>query len=245
MRWSSLTVLLCMACSALAQPATPQAPAPAAALNETRVEAALTVLRADPELGAQYQMRTLRWAHRNADQNGSAPAWLLRIGQWIGTLWGILASGTRVVIVSLGILAVACLVVWLLRWWRARPTPVMVKASTAPAYVLGLDIRPQSLPADVGATALALLNAGDVRAALTLLYRGLISRLVHDRGIAIADASTEGECLQLASAALPAAPLRYTRSLIQQWQRTMYAAQDPDRDALVELCNGFTMGTQT
>ena len=42
----------------------------------------------------------------------------------------------------------------------------------APSHVRDLDIRPESLPDDVGAAALALWQRGEQRAALALLYRG-------------------------------------------------------------------------
>ena len=48
----------------------------------------------------------------------------------------------------------------------------------------------------------ALWDRGDHRAALALLYRGLLSRLVHVHRVPIRDSSTEGDCLALAARCL-------------------------------------------
>ena len=52
-------------------------------------------------------------------------------------------------------------------------------AESAVSHVRDLDVRPESLPDDVGAAAWALWQAGKVPAALSLLYRGALSRLIH------------------------------------------------------------------
>ena len=77
-----------------------------------------------------------------------------------------------------------------------------------------LDIRPASLPDDIGAAALALCQRGELRAALSLLYRGGLSRLVHQHRAAIGAASTEGECVRIAEALLPVEASGYFRALV-------------------------------
>ena len=72
-------------------------------------------------------------------------------------------------------------------------------AFVAPTHVRDLDIRPESLPDDIGAAARALWDRGEHRAALALLYRGLLSRLAHVHRLPIRDSSTEGDCLALAA----------------------------------------------
>lgn len=65
----------------------------------------------------------------------------------------------------------------------------------------GLDIRPESLPDDISASALALWNSGQQRAAIALLYRATLSRLVNDKGLTISHGATENDCLRLAKIA--------------------------------------------
>ena len=57
---------------------------------------------------------------------------------------------------------------------------------------------------DIGAAARVLWDRGDHRAALALLYRGMLSRLAHVHRIPIRDSSTEGDCLALAASHLTA-----------------------------------------
>src|SRR4029079_6929748 len=73
----------------------------------------------------------------------------------------------------------------------------------APTHVRDLDIRPESPTDDIGAAARQLWDRGEQRAALALLYRGMLSRLAHVHRVPIRDSSTEGDCVELASAQLP------------------------------------------
>ncbi|MES3025637.1 MAG: hypothetical protein V4857_29010 [Pseudomonadota bacterium] len=65
----------------------------------------------------------------------------------------------------------------------------------------GLDIRPDSLPDDVAGHARALWAGAERRAALALLYRATLSRLVAQNGLLIPQGATEGDCLRLAQQA--------------------------------------------
>jgi hypothetical protein len=104
-----------------------------------------------------------------------------------------------------------------------------------------LDIRPESLPDDVGAAAAALWKRGEHRAALSLLYRGALSRLVHDHAVPIRAATTEGECLELARRALDADRGEFFTRLVRAWQLAVYGARLPeDADALA-LCRDFAL----
>ena len=57
--------------------------------------------------------------------------------------------------------------------------------------------RRKTLPPDVGAAAAALARAGRLREALSLLYRGALSELVHRRGVRLLASHTEGDVLRL------------------------------------------------
>ena len=84
----------------------------------------------------------------------------------------------------------------------ARACRAATRPFVAPTHVRDLDIRPESLPADIGAAARALWDRGEHRAALALLYRGMLSRLAHVHRVPIRDSSTEGDCLALAASHL-------------------------------------------
>ena len=102
-----------------------------------------------------------------------------------------------------------------------------------------LDIRPESLPEDIGAAARALWDRGEHRAALALLYRGLLSRLAHVHRIPIRDSSTEGDCLALAASHLPQRSREYASRLVRVWQRFVYGGQHTEAATVHALCDDF------
>ena len=102
-----------------------------------------------------------------------------------------------------------------------------------------LDIRPESLPPDIGAAARALWERGEHRAALALLYRGMLSRLAHVHEVPIRDSSTEGDCLALAARKLDAARVAYVTQLVRTWQRVMYGGMSIEDGVAHELFAGF------
>ena len=95
-----------------------------------------------------------------------------------------------------------------------------------PSDLFGLDIRPGSLPRDVAGAALALWRAGDRRAALSLLYRGALARLIHEQGLDVPAGATEGDCLRSALPHLPVEAGGYFRLLTVAWQTQAYAHRE-------------------
>ncbi len=126
-------------------------------------------------------------------------------------------------------------------WWRyfGGANGALTPLPEAPTHVRALDIRPASLPEDIGAAAAALWQRGETTAALSLLYRGALSRLVHVHRVPIRAASTEGECLALARPRLAPAPAAYVAQLVELWQRTIYAGQRPAGPEVLALCEAF------
>jgi hypothetical protein len=110
----------------------------------------------------------------------------------------------------------------------------------APSFVRDLDIRPESLPADIGAAGRQLWDGGEQRSALALLYRGLLSRLVHVHRVPIKDSTTEGDCLALANRHLQDEERKvYVGNLVRLWQRAVYGGETVATEALYALCDGF------
>jgi hypothetical protein len=150
------------------------------------------------------------------------------------------AEGSRVFVwVVLGLLLLL-LLVYVTRFFKALPkTPR--RSESAPTHVRELDIRPESLPDDVGGAAWELWGRGDHRAALALLYRGLLSRLVHAYATPIQSSSTEGECLELARARLPQEPGEFAARLIRVWQRAVYGGREAEVEEVRLLCEQFAL----
>jgi hypothetical protein len=109
----------------------------------------------------------------------------------------------------------------------------------APTHVQDLDIRPESLPPDIGAAARDLWDRGEQRAALALLYRGMLSRLAHVHEVPIRDSSTEGDCLALAARTLDASRVAYATQLVRTWQRAIYGGLTIETAEVWDLCAEF------
>jgi hypothetical protein len=210
----------------------PAAPAPSA----EQVQAASRAVQQDPLLGGEKTVRTLRWKSDGAAErrpNGKPPTpWLLELARWI-------AESARALMWLLGAAAVAVLLVMLRRWARLRAEDTGSLALVLPTHVHDLDIRPESLPDDISRAARALWLRGEQRAAMSLLYRGALSRLVHGHALPIRAASTEGECLRIAARRLPAAGSAFFERLVDAWQLAVYGAHPPDTASVLALCDEF------
>jgi hypothetical protein len=200
-------------------------------LSRDEIRAAAAKLRADPNLGGEKTLRTLRWKETAEAKAAPTPRWLSR-------LFDFLAQSSSLLVWIAGALCVAVAVVWAIRMFRKR-APAAATPEPVVTSVHGLDIRPESLPEDVGAAALELLDAGREREALSLLYRGALSRAVHRHGIAIAASATEGEALRAVKATLDPPRAAYFAGLVALWQRTVYAGESAMREPIAALCRGF------
>jgi hypothetical protein len=199
---------------------------------------ALAAAQADPNIAVKRTIRTLRWdraSEQPPPRSGATPAWV----EWIGGLFSWLARSGRVLVWVVAGLLVLAVAVYLVRYLRLRGPAPAAKKFVAPTHVRDLDIRPESLPDDVGAAAFALWNAGEQRAALALLYRGLLSRLVHAHAVPIRDSSTEGDCLALAGPRLNEPRRRYAARLVRTWQRAVYGGEPLESAAVHALCAEF------
>ena len=213
--------------------------------TKDEVRAALDDVAADPNLAGQRTVHTLRWVA--SDQQPEQPSrrldWLVGVARFLRGVFGWLAESGRALLWVLGAILAAMLVVFLTRLAsRWRRAPGLPKRFAPPSHVRDLDIRPESLPDDVGAAAAALWDAGDQRAALSLLYRGALSRLVHAHGVPIRASSTENDCLILAKPLLDGTATEYLSRLVTTWRTAVYGGLSPATSAVHELCNRFAEG---
>lgn len=109
----------------------------------------------------------------------------------------------------------------------------------APTTAFGLDIRPESLPADVAAAAWAAWTAGRPIEALSLLYRGSIANLVERDGLVIDESDTERDCLMRVRDLADHEKLGYFRSLTDTWQLTAYGRRTPAETSVRALCDAW------
>jgi len=152
---------------------------------------------------------------------------------------GWLSESGRYIVWALGFAAVAVLALRLRRWLQGGRALAEADGTLRPTHVNKLDIRPEALPADIGAAALALWQEGRLQEAMSLLYRGALSRLVHGHGVPIRASSTEGDCLRLARPLLADGTARYFALLVDAWRATVYAARPPADSTMQLLCTEF------
>ena len=137
----------------------------------TRVEIrdALDKVANDPNLAAERTVNMLRW--KEPEPVTDEPTWwqwVNALARWFRGLFDWMAESARLLVWVLGGLAVVLLAIYIARLVSARGMPRIPKQFVAPSHVRDLDIRPESLPDDVGAAALALWQRGEQRAALAL-----------------------------------------------------------------------------
>ena len=211
-----------------------EAPPPAGAPDRAAIARALETVKADPNLATERTIKTLRWKLKPSDRSSKRPAWL----SWIAGLFAWLGESIRVLVWVAALGLAGLLAIYLARIARTRLASAGADTFVAPTHVRDLDIRPESLPDDIGAAARQLWERGEQRAALALLYRGMLSRLAHVHRVPIRESSTEGDCLELASAQLPARS-EYLARLVRAWQRLGYGHEPVDSTTVYSLCDDF------
>jgi len=203
--------------------------------TDAAISDAVARVKSDPALGRTRTIRTLGWRNSAPSPPSTTPAWL----RWLVDLFRYVGQSTRVLVWVIVALSAVLLLFYLVRVLPMHRGRERDGELAAPTHVRDLDIRPESLPADIGLAARTLWDLGERRGALSLLYRGLLSRLAHVHRVPIRDSSTEGDCLDLARRHLAEEKHTYSSRLIRVWQRVVYGGADADADVVYALCDGF------
>jgi Domain of unknown function (DUF4129) len=223
-RLLALALLVFALSSHAADPPTPQ-----------QIRDATEAVYNDPDLHGLKADRELRFKNREQPKEPDPSPnlrWLRDLARWFSE------AGRWLMWLGMAALA-ALLIVHLRRWIAVRGEAAGGRALALPSHVRDLDIRPQSLPDDLPAAVRALWQRGESRAALSLLYRGALSRLVHDHAVPVRAASTEGECATLAARHLDSERGAFVARLIGLWQLAVYGARLPDGNAVLAVCDEF------
>ena len=207
----------------------PESPGPA------EIARAIDTVRADPNLAPERTIKMLRWRNSTDRKPFSIPSWL----RWIAGLFRWLEQSARMAVWGAAAALAGVLVVYIIRMVRTHRVPRGNGSFAVPTHVRDMDIRPETLPADIGAAARALWDRGEHRASLGLLYRGLLSRLAHVHRIPIRDSSTEGDCLALSAGRLAQDRHEYASRLVHVWQRAVYGREDVQAASVYMLCDDF------
>lgn len=144
-------------------------------------------------------------------------------------LWSLLAAVLMFVLYHAGKWANA------MGWIRLQST--VPPRQLPPTELFGLELKEQSLPENVPAQALRLLEQGQWRACLALLYRASLVRLIHRHGVDIRSSFTEQECDRLVQAQRPDAQAAYFARLTRHWLLLAYGHQQPQEQQARQLCH--------
>jgi hypothetical protein len=199
---------------------------------------------AGADFGEEKMVRKWRFKDWNQeeddDEESIFPEWMIEVFEWWeenvdwGDGLGSAADWLKIIL----IVVFAGLLLYLLRRYRG-PLGNLIGRKTieAPPQVLfGLDVTPESLPADVPALVMELWNQGNVREALGLLYRASLSRLIDKHELAFRSSHTESECAQLVREQGIVSLSEYFTQLTEVWRRLAYGHQQPQSEIVDLLC---------
>lgn len=175
----------------------------------------------------------------NSDQEKSLKSFFDALEHW--QAFRLIAQGIEVLLWG-SLLSIVVLLVWRYRQWlllfAGRIGLPQRARRDVPSVLFGLELAPESLPDDVASEAERLWDE-QPRAALGLLYRALLSRLLHDFRLPLRDSATEGEVLVRVES-LDNPPLdHFARALTQQWQALAYGHRTPHEGLKQRLCNDW------
>ena len=208
----------------------------ALSFRHAEIVRAIEAVKADPNLASERTIKTLRWKGSSETKRPRTTAWF----PWLAGLVRWLDQSARLLMWGAVMALAAVLLVYIVRMVRRHDVLSGEEAPfVAPTHVRDLDIRPEGLPEDVGAAARMLWDRGDHRAALALLYRGMLSRFAYIHRIPVRDSSTEGDCLALAASHLTQGAREYALRLVLVWQRFVYGGQQTEAATVYGLCDDF------
>lgn len=210
-------------------------PTPAPPTPAQRLSTATEQAYRQPELGAVRQRQVHDPAEQERDEKTRER--LEKLEAWLKGSW--LAHLGQAVRVLLWVMAIALL--GLLLWYARRWLGWRVERDDAPpAQEQHPAVIAEPLPAHPAAQARALWQAGQQRAALSLLYRASVAALERQLPQPLPDGATEAQCLA-AAAHLPQQPDRELfATLVRTWQRAAYAGQLPDNAGFAHLVDALT-----
>lgn len=125
--------------------------------------------------------------------------------------------------------------------WRRGGRRRSERRPAAARIVLGMEVGPESLPADVVRAAREAWAAGQAHQALSLLYRGAISWMIEREGVAIVESDTEADCVRRVSERR-VDHADYFRRVTACWVGLAYGRELLCGDELESLCATWPFG---
>ncbi|MEO4046089.1 DUF4129 domain-containing protein [Pseudomonas sp. CAU 1711] len=165
---------------------------------------------------------------------------LFKLGEYWGKLDMVALVFEALLWAALALLI--ALLLWRYREWLGtfvgRLGLPQLKTREMPTQLFGLEVAPESLPDDVAGAA-ERLWAEHPREALGLLYRALLSRLLHDFRLPLKGSHTEGEVLRLVAGLQQQELERFSQALTRHWQNLAYGHRLPPETLKHGLCEAW------
>ena len=225
-------------------------PAPASAETDAAKQQAIEILAGEKFMPLPIE-ESWQWRDRDTQmesQDQTQMEWLEDLLKWLFDDEGqrdyssqpSLADIFRVLLWAVAI-SLLLWVLWHYRRWLAS-LPARRRQQSAPlTHISGLDIRPESLPEDIPASMLGTLDQGNVREALSLLYRATLSRLAAQMHIALLPGATEQEVLQRFHHQHPdRAGVALLDQITPLWISAAWAHRPPQQEELRELIHRWS-----
>lgn len=198
----------------------------------------------NPETVTRYRFGEDKPPVKNkAHRDGKLPDWLKALLDNLNSnTFKHIAQGLEVLLWGLIVGALITLV-WRYREWlrtfvsrRRLRKPQDLKV--APTQLFGLELGLETLPDDI-ASAAEHLWPTQPREALGLLYRGLLSRLLHDFNMPLKSADTEGQILERVNQLQQPQLLAFSDDLTRHWQNLAYGHRLPPPSVQQQLCSDW------
>lgn len=248
-RLSSVAPLLLLVIGLMLLPLSPPVMADAKPLTPQNASQSVKALLdkppfKNPETVTRYRFGEEKPAVKNeTHRDGKLPAWLKALLDNLNSdTFKHIAQGVEVLLWGL-LVGSLIMLAWRYREWlstfvsrRAPRKPKTVKP--VPTQLFGLELGSETLPDDV-ASAAEQLWATQPREALGLLYRGLLSRLLHDFNLPLKSADTEGQVLACVHQLQQPHLLAFSDELTRHWQNLAYGHQLPPLCAQQKLCSDW------
>lgn len=242
-RRNSAVAVLCLALSfgAVFGPTEPVHAADTGVLTNAEAKKAIEEILSREEFNNKKTVK--RWRNKNQEDKEEEEQDKEKSNvdlSWLGM--GIASFGEAILWLLVVVLLVLG-IVYYLRWspmTAARSHRVNRKL---PRSLFGLEITPESLPDDVGKAAMDLWKNNDPLVALSLLYRGALTTLVHRDGINLKGSATEGDCIRTVTRhgnRLGNSAIEYFRLLTMTWLYAAYAHRLPDESLMTDLSQRWT-----
>ena len=100
---------------------------------------------------------------------------------------------------------------------------------------MGMDLSEDSLPDDIAKEVSSLLQKGDIRGAISLLYRGSVFQLL-EAGLKLRSSDTEMDCLRRVESLGENDKKHFFKDLTNIWLKAAYAHDLPEKNRCEELC---------